>query len=66
RLGTRHRAGWGVSAESDAVAIVISEETGNVTVFHDRKLESVDSAMDLKDVLTRLFTKAEAKRDAAR
>src|SRR5512134_2452773 len=63
RLGTRHRAGWGVSAESDAVAIVISEETGNVTVFHDRKLESVDSAMDLKDVLTKLFTKAEAKRD---
>lgn len=66
RLGTRHRAGWGVSAESDAVAIVISEETGNVTVFHDRKLESVDSAMDLKDVLTKLFTKAEAKRDSAR
>jgi uncharacterized protein (TIGR00159 family) len=61
-MGTRHRAGWGVSAETDAVSIVISEETGNVTVFHDRKLDSVDSAMDLKDILTRLFEKRGKKR----
>jgi diadenylate cyclase len=54
-MGTRHRAGWGVSAETDAVSIVISEETGNVTVFHDRQVESVGSVMELKDSLEKLF-----------
>jgi diadenylate cyclase len=56
-MGTRHRAGWGVSKETDAVSIVISEETGNVTVFHDRQMESAGSAMDLKDILGKLFAK---------
>jgi diadenylate cyclase len=54
-MGTRHRAGWGVSKETDAVSIVISEETGNVTVFHDRQMESAGSAMELKDILGKLF-----------
>jgi diadenylate cyclase len=63
-MGTRHRAGWGVSAETDAVSVVISEETGNVTVFHDRQMNSVDSAMDLKDILTRLFAKGGGKSDS--
>ncbi len=56
-MGTRHRAGWGVSADTDAVSVVISEETGKVTVFHDREMESVGSAMELKDILSRLFAK---------
>jgi diadenylate cyclase len=56
-MGTRHRAGWGVSAETDAVSVVISEETGNVTVFHDRRVESVGSAMELKDCLGKLFAR---------
>ncbi len=64
QMGTRHRAGWGVSAETDAVSVVISEETGNVTVFHDRKMQSVDSAMDLKDILTHLFAKGGGRRDS--
>ena len=63
-LGTRHRAGWGVSAETDAVSVVISEQTGNVTVFHDRRMSSVDSAMDLKDILTRLFERGGGKSDS--
>jgi diadenylate cyclase len=56
-MGTRHRAGWGVSADTDAVSVVISEETGKVTVFHDRQMKSVGSAMELKDILSRLFSK---------
>ncbi len=60
-MGTRHRAAWGVSAETDAVSVVISEETGNVTVFHDRKMEIVASAMELRGILAALFKEEREK-----
>lgn len=43
-IGTRHRAGIGVSKESDAIAIVISEETGKISVGKDGTL-----IMDVKE-----------------
>ena len=38
-LGLRHRAGLGITEESDAIAIVVSEETGGISICHRRRIE---------------------------
>jgi len=38
-LGLRHRAGLGITEESDAIAIVVSEETGIVSICHRGRIE---------------------------
>ncbi|MCG3207836.1 MAG: Cyclic di-AMP synthase CdaA [Anaerolineae bacterium] len=37
-LGTRHRAALGISETTDAIAVVVSEETGLISVVHDGKM----------------------------
>ncbi len=53
-LGTRHRAGIGVSEQSDAVAIIVSEETGVVSVAHNGILTRYLDEKKLRSVLTDL------------
>ena len=38
-LGLRHRAGLGITEESDAIAVVVSEETGIVSICHRGRIE---------------------------
>ena len=55
-LGSRHRAAIGVTEENDAVAIVVSEETGRISIVEDGSLEyDIDAARlraRLKSVVT--------------
>ncbi len=38
-LGLRHRAGLGITEESDAIAVIVSEETGGISICHRRRME---------------------------
>ena len=50
-LGTRHRAALGMSEVSDAVVIVVSEETGAITIASDARLQRGLSEKNLRKLL---------------
>jgi uncharacterized protein (TIGR00159 family) len=52
-LGLRHRAAMGISEESDAVAVVVSEETGRISVAIHGKMQLRLSAEDFESLLTK-------------
>lgn len=52
-LGLRHRAAMGISQDSDAVAIVVSEETGRISVAIKGEFQLRLSAEQLESILTR-------------
>ena len=48
RLGTRHRAALGLSLASDALVLVVSEETGSISVIEEGKISKNLDADDLR------------------
>src|SRR5207253_2405152 len=48
RLGTRHRAALGLSLASDALVLVVSEETGNISVIEEGKISRNLDSDDLR------------------
>ncbi len=53
-MGLRHRAALGISQETDALAIVVSEETGGITVAHHGSLHRWLTAEQLEELLFQL------------
>lgn len=52
-LGLRHRAAMGISQDSDAIAVVVSEETGRISVALRGQFHLRLSAEQLESILTR-------------
>ena len=57
--GTRHRAALGMSEVTDSVIIIVSEETGNVSVAYRNKLETVPNEEALDKIFVDLIFKSE-------
>ncbi|HLE13445.1 MAG TPA: diadenylate cyclase CdaA [Anaerolineales bacterium] len=55
QMGLRHRAALGISEVSDAVAVVISEETGSISVVHAGRMIRRLDAERLENILEALF-----------
>ncbi len=51
-FGLRHRAALGMSQVTDAICVIVSEETGNISVARDGSLEVKVSAIDLEHILS--------------
>lgn len=54
-LGTRHRAGIGVTEVSDAIALIVSEETGIISIAVDGRLSRFLELKSMEKTLTKLY-----------
>ncbi len=62
-LGLRHRAAMGISEETDAVAVIVSEETGTISIALNGEMERNLSDADFKERLEQIFVPDEQKEE---
>ena len=60
-LGLRHRSALGISQATDAIAVVVSEETGNISYVKEGNLRVIENIYDLKLLLSPTLGKEEPK-----
>jgi diadenylate cyclase len=64
-LGTRHRAAVGITEETDAVAVVVSEERGTISLCFDGRISRNLDAAALRKTLLGLFSTTKIRERAA-
>ncbi|MBC8098317.1 MAG: TIGR00159 family protein [Armatimonadetes bacterium] len=55
KMGTRHRAALGISEVTDAVCVIVSEETGKIAITHDGRMISKLDSERLRVLLNALY-----------
>ncbi len=61
QMGLRHRAALGISEVSDAIALVVSEETGSISVVHSGRMIRRIDAERLENILRAFFRPAQTR-----
>jgi diadenylate cyclase len=64
-IGLRHRAGMGISEETDAIALVVSEETGALSICYQGKLEHDLEPAELRQRINEILNEGSALKAAA-
>jgi diadenylate cyclase len=65
RLGTRHRAAIGITEETDAVVVVVSEERGVISLCYHGRILRMEDADALRTTLLGIFTKPRRTKKSA-
>ena len=60
RLGMRHRAGLGIAEQTDAVAIIVSEETGSISLGSEGRLLQLRDDSGVREALVALLSRRPA------
>jgi len=63
-FGTRHRAALGISKNSDAIAVVVSEETGKISVARNNMLKVDIKEEGLKKLLLKYLLNIDMEKEA--
>ena len=63
-LGTRHRAGIGITARTDCVSLIVSEETGSISIAQNGQLRTHIDEPALRNFLTSMFVQENEKSDS--
>ncbi len=63
-MGTRHRAALGMAEETDAVVVIVSEETGQVSMARDGRLIRDLTPSQVRDILAGRTPRTPAERPA--